>query len=256
MTSISFDSHDLQTSTILTAVIDHEGMPEKDAKLYAIAHANKSAIPFVNYPSRKISIAGKVVGTSIADLDSKLDTFRSYFNSKDANLDIGYNGGTRRYIATAMPPKITRPFGLAVANFTIEFVCTQPFGQNTSATSALSASGRTSGSYSDSHTFLGTAPFQLIVATITINSVTGGDSFITLKNDGNDQGITIFGQTFANGDVLVIDCKERTVTLNGDEIDFLGAFPEFPPGSQDIGYEDGFSARNFDIDIDYYPLFQ
>lgn len=254
MTNVAFDANDLQTANIVTAEIQHGSIPRKDAKMYAFAHANRSAIPFINYPSRTVVLRGKVLGSSIADLDSRLDTFRGYFVGKDKNLDIDYNGSTRRYIATLSGLSIERPGNLAYANFVAEFECTHPFGQNTSASTANSESGLTAGTDTFSHTYLGSAPFQLPVITITINSVTGGGGHISVVNDDNDQGITVVGQTFVATDVLVIDCDQRIVTLNGDEIDYLGAFIELPPGLQQLNYEDGFSARNFDITITYNPL--
>lgn len=252
--NVIFDGNDIQTDNILISEVNHENIPTKDAVLYALAHANKSSIPFVNYPQRGISLTGKVIGSSIADLDSRLDTFRSYFTDKDSNLDIDYNGTTRRYIATLNALSITRPFGLVHANFVAQFLCTQPFGQNTSTTSAASANNVTTASATYNHTFLGTAPFQLPVITITIDAVTGGTGHLTIKNGANDQGITIVGQTFSATDVIEIDCKNRTVKLDGAEIDFLGAFPEFAPGSQDIEYEDGFTTRTYDINAVYYPM--
>ena len=254
-TSISFDGNSLQTANILTASIEHETIPIKDARMHALAHANRSVIPYVQYPSRTVRISGKVIGSSISDLDSRLDTFRSYFRDTDSNLDIGYGGSTRRYIATLNALAIDRPGGLLFANFEAEFVCTQPFGRNTTSTSALSASARTSAAYNDEHTFLGTAPYQLPIITIVINSVTGGTGFLKFSNNGNGQAILISGQTFAADDEIIINCEERSVTLNGEEIDAIGAFPEFPPGAQSFSYTDGFTTRNFDIDVDYYPLF-
>jgi len=253
-TNVTFDGNDLQTDSILTAEIDHASIPVKDAKLYSLAHANRSAIPYVSYPSRSIKLSGKIIGTSIADLDSKLDTFRAYFRGTDKNLDIDYNGSTRRYIATLNGLSIDRPGGLAFANYSAEFLCTEPFGRNTSATTALSASNRTSNSYTDTHTFLGTAPYQLPVITITIDSVTGGTGYLNFGNSANGQSITITDQTFAAADVIEIDCENKTVKKNGVEIDFIGAFPEFEPGSQDFSYSDGFTTRQFDITVTYYPM--
>lgn len=254
-TTITFDSNDLQTSSILTADIAHESIPEKDAKLYALAHANRSVIPFVSYPARKIKLSGQVIGTGISNLDSVLDTFRGYFRGKDKNLDIGYAGGTRRYIATLNALSIDRPGGLHFANFNAELVCTQPFGKATSATTALTANNRTLSGYTDAHTFLGTAPYQLPVITISIDSVTGGTGYMFFGNSANNQGITITGQTFVATDVIEIDCENKTVKLNGTEIDFLGAFPEFEPGAQSMSYSDGFTTRQFDITVTYYPLY-
>lgn len=255
MTNVSFDGNDLQTDSILTASIEHESLPAKSVASFSFAHANRSAIPFVNYPSRAIRISGKIIGSSISDLDTKLDTFRGYFNNKDANLDIDYTGSTRRYIATLTGLDIDRPGGLKFANFDAVFTATQPFGQNVTATTAWSDTGVTTATDSQAHSFLGSAPYQLPIVTITINSVTGGDGFISFTNDANDQGILIIGQTFVADDEIEIDCVERTVKLNGNEIDYSGSFPEFPPGSQTMNYADGFTARNFDIDVSYNALF-
>lgn len=259
-TAVSFDSNDLQTSSIITSQIDAASIPEKDAKLYSLAHANASKIPFTSYPSKKIVISGKLIASSIANMDALEDTFKSYFRGTDKNLDIGFNGGTRRFIATVNSIAIDRPGGLQFANFTIEFVCTQPFGQATSVTTpsssfSPSAAGRTSGSYTDAITFTGTAPYQLPVITITITAVTGGTGYLAVGNSGNNQGITITGQTFVATDVIEIDCKNKTVKKNGVAIDFLGAFPEFPPGAQSLSYSDGFTTRTFTIAVTYYPLY-
>lgn len=254
-TGITFDSNSLQTSSILTADISHESIPVKEAKLYNLAHANASKIPYVSYPSRSIRIAGKVIGTSIADLDSKLDSFRAYFIGTDKNLDIDYNGSTRRYIATVNGLSIDRPGGLQYAKFEAEFMCTQPFGRNTAATTALTAAGRTLSGYTDLHTFLGTAPYQLPVITITITAVTGGTGAVTFANSANSQGVTITGQTFVATDVIEIDCLNKTIKKNGVAIDFLGAFPEFAPGSQSMTYSDGFTTRTFTILVTYFPMY-
>lgn len=253
-TGVVFDGNDLQTDWIIVSNVIHENIPEKDMPAYNVAHSNKHARPFVNYPSKSITIEGVVTGDSVADFDQNWDTFKSYFINKEANLDIDYAGDTRRYTATLRSLKPDRPGGLLVCNFSATFAC-QPFGEDVDTTTALSASGRTEASYDDNHTFTGTAKHQLIVATITINSVSGGDGHITLKNNANDQGVTVIGQTFEGGDELTIDSVERKVSLNGDEIDHLGAFPEFERGAQSIGYRDGFDSRNFDIEIVYNAMY-
>lgn len=253
-TELTFDSNDLQTDNIITQQIKHESIPDKDAKLFAIAHANKSSIPFVSYPRRKITLAGQVIHTTISGLDSTLDTFKGYFVGTDKNLDIDYRGGTRRYVATVNGLAIDRPQGLTYANFSVELLCTEPFGKEIAQTVALQANGRTLSSYTDAHTFRGTAPAQLPIITITINTVTSGNNSIAFTNAANGQGITITEQTFVANDVIVINCVEKKVTKNGNEIDFLGAFPEFAPGARSMTYSDGFAARNFNISVVYNAL--
>lgn len=253
-TGLTFATFNLQTNNIITSDIDHFSIPEKDAKLYALAHANQSSLPFVSYPSKTINTKGYITDTTIALLDTRLDLFKGYFIGTDQNLDIDYAGGTRRYIATVNKLGITRPNGLTYATFDIEFMCTQPFGQNTAATTALTATGRTLSGYTDSHTFIGTAPYQLPVITITYTAVVSGTGYMIFSNGGNGQGISIT-RTWAASDVLVIDCAQKTVTVNGVAVTFTGAFPEFPPGAQTFSYSDGFTSRTFNVSVVYNAMF-
>lgn len=241
---ITFASNNFQTANIITQSIDHASIPTKVATLYPLAHANKSALPYINYPKKLIKIAGIVVGTSIVDLDSRLDTFRSYQNLQNQNLDLEYNGGTRRYTATVDSMAISRDDGLSYANFEIEFACTLPWGQDTSATTALNQSARTLNTYSDSYTFLGTAPFQAPVVTITLTAVSStGSTTLIWGNGDNGQAITITRSNWTAGDVIVIDCANKTVTVNGIANNFTGAFPEFAPGARALQYTDSFTSR-------------
>jgi hypothetical protein len=250
-TNVVFAGNSLQTSQILTAEIDMADIPTKDAKLYVLAHANASKIPFTSYPSRTVKISGRLIGTSIANLDALIDTFKGYLAQQDQNLDVDYNGSARRFIATVNATSISRPGGLAWASFSVEFICTNPYGLNTSTTSALSAAGRTASAYTDAYTFLGTAPYQLPIATITLTAVTGGTAqSITWGNGGNGQAISVT-RTWAAADVLVIDSVAKTVTVNGLPVAFTGAFPEFPIGAQSLQYNDGFTTRTFTIGVVY-----
>jgi hypothetical protein len=259
--ALSFDSNSLQTYSpttrvgIITNDIDFSDIATKSMSMFPIANSNLSAISSVNYPNKTITITGGVSGSSASDLDSRLDTFRGYFIGTDKNLDITYNGSTRRFIATANTVNITRGANGKYATFSIEFICTSPFGTDTSNTTALSATGRTGSSYSDAYIFLGTAPAQLPVITITINSLTGGTgAYILVGNDDTGQQI-IVTNNFSADDVLEIDCYNKTVKLNGTDVDFVGGFPEFVPGASHIDYADNFTTRNFDISVVYKKLY-
>jgi phage-related protein len=253
--NVSFDGNSLQTANIVSNTIQHAGLPTKRAQSYALSHANASKIPFVEYPTKPISITGTLVSDNVADMDALIDTFNSYFINQDANLDIDYNGGTRRYIATATNMELDRPGNLAWANFTVTFTCSQPFGQNTTTSTALSASGRTSSNYNDNFTFVGSAPVQQVVATITLASVTDASGgHIIFGNQATGQQITI-QRTWSAADVLVIDCAAKTVTVNGTAVEFSGAFPLFVPGAQTLTYLDNLTARNFSISVVYYPMY-
>lgn len=251
---LTFNSNDLQTFSpatnvgIITNVIDHTDGPSMLMGLYALADADGSSIPAINYPSKPIALAGVIKGSSEADLDSRIDTFKGYFTGKDKNLDIPYGSSTRRYIATAGTPKIQRKSGSFIAMFQIPITCTHPFGLDTTNTDLWATKvGFTSATFTESPTIGGNAPFQLPVITITINSLTGAGDYVQISNDNNNQEMLIYGQNLVASDVVVIDCAQRIVTINGVEVDYYGTFLELEPGSASITYTDGFTTRNVDI---------
>lgn len=255
---ITFNSNDLQTFSpstnvgIITNVIEHTNIPEKQAELFAKADANSSVIPAINYPSKKITIGGIIKGSSAADLDSRIDTFKGYFNGKDKNLDIAYGSGTRRYIATSNATAITRQQKALYASFTIEFVCTSPFGVDTSATNIANQANYTSATLNITPTIAGNAPVQYPVITLTLDALTGSGDYVQITNNNNDQQMLLYGFSLSAGTVIVIDSYARAVTINGVEVDYRGTFLELEPGAASLTYTDGFTTRQVDILIEYY----
>lgn len=253
--NVTFAGNSLQTSTIYCKDIDDESMPTKDVKVMALAHANRSKIPFTSHPSKTIKVGGTIYSDTIANLDTALDTFRGYFNGTDQNLDIDYVATIRRYTATVNSLAISRPNGLTFADFSLEFVCTNPFGQSTATTTALTATARTLATYADSHTFIGSAPYQLPLATITFTAITGGTTqSVNFGNNSNGQQITIT-RTWATNDVLIVDSVNKVVTVNNVITDYSGSFPEFAPGAGSMFYSDGFTTRTFNISVTYNALY-
>lgn len=255
---LTFDSNSLQTYNsltnvgIITNLIDHTSIPEKIASLYAKADANGSNIPAVNYPSKKIKVAGVIKGSSQSDLDSRIDTFKSYLTGKNKNLDITFGSGTRRYIATENSTSIIRTQKSLQASFEVEFICTNPFGLDTSTTNLWTAkTGFTSATFTEAPTIGGSAPSQLPVITITVNSFTGAGDYLQISNDNNGQEMLIYGLGIEAGDVIIIDCAERTVTINDIEVDYYGTFLDLEPGANSITYTDGFTTRNVDVSAVY-----
>ncbi len=252
---VSFDSNNLQTfnpatkTGIITSDIDHIGSPDKIVQLFAKASANGSAIPNIEYPSKRVIVKGSIHGSTSADLDDRIDTFKGYFTGKAKNLDITYSTGTRRYIATPRLLPMARRQRAHFATFKIVYICTEPFGLDTANTDLWAAkTGFTSSSFTETPTIAGSAPVQYPVITITINAFTGSGDYIQVTNDNNNQGILVSGANLAVNDVVEIDCKERTVKLNAVEIDYYGTFLELEPGAAAITYIDGFATRSVDVE--------
>lgn len=258
---VSFNSNNLQTYSATTRVgiiinlLEHTDIPEKVMELYAIADANGSSIPSVNYPSKRIPFAGAIKGSTQDDLDTRIDAFKGFFTGKDKNLDVDYGGTTRRYIATVNALSIKREQKALFATFTGEFICTKPFGVETSATVITSTLNYTSATKNLTPTIGGSAPYQYPIFTITLDALTGTGDYIQISNDNNGQEILLYGLGLVAGDVIVIDCYARTVTVNGTLVDYAGVFLELEPGANSLTYTDGFTTRTVDIVANYYKRY-
>lgn len=79
---------------------------------------------------------------------------------------------------------------------------------------------------------------------LTVNS----SSTVNIGNAATGQTIAVT-RTFAAGDVLIIDTVNKTVKVNGVEIFFSGAFPEFKLGAGGFGYSDTFATRSFNFNV-------
>lgn len=261
--NISFDGNSLQTDYIKTEFIRHTDLPEKVATLYAVANANKSAIPAVEYPSKAISVTGALrvtddilSGNTLPEaLDLLIDEFKGYFRGKEKNLDINYAGTTRRYTATVNTLGIDRGVNGKYAKFEIEFICTDPFGRETTATEIADEESYSSATLNMAPTIGGSAPQQLPIFTITLNTITGDGDYIQLSNDSNGQDMLLYGLGFEDGDVVVINCETRQVTVDGTLVDYRGVFLELEPGANSITYTDGFTTRDVDIQAEYYKRY-
>jgi hypothetical protein len=255
--NLSYNANSLQTYNrgtkvgINTNLIEHTDIPQAVAELMALADTDGSVIPDINYPSRIVKIGGTIHGSTQADLDSRIDTFKGYFRGKDKNLDITYASSTRRYIATKNSVGVVREQKQLWATFAVEFICTNPFGLDTSATSLISSLNYTSATLTSTPTIGGTAPYQLPLITITIDALTGTGDYIQITNGLNTQEMLLYGLGLTAGDVIVIDCVNRTVKLNGTEIDYVGTYLVLEPGASSITYTDGFTTRQVDIVATY-----
>lgn len=254
--SNSFNTFNAGTRTgILTQDIDHVSIPEKVTPIYPLADTNGNVPSKATYPSKRVTLTIAIAGSSQDDLDSRIDAFKAFFIVDRGNLDINYNGSTRRYSAVLDGLPVLRSQKGLYATFTVSFIC-QPFGSDTTATSLFSASNHTTGVYNTNPTVYGNAPIQLPIFTITIDALTGTGDFVQISNELNSQTTLIYGMGLQAGDVLVFDSVNRVVTLNDTEIDFYGTFIELTPGANSLTYLDGFTTRTVDIAGEYFKQYQ
>lgn len=260
--TVSYNGNSLNTWSPSTRVgigiakdgIDMVSMPDKVTPIYALAANDGNVASRATYPQKRITINGFISGSSENNLDSRIDSFKALFNQDGKDLDIYYDGSTRRYVAVVDGLPVVRRDRGGFATFTVNFIA-QPFGTETSSTNLFTVSNNTTGATTQTPTIAGTAPIQLPVITITIDALTGAGDYIQIGNDLNDQTMLIYGLGLQAGDVIVIDSRTKTVTINDVQVDVYGTFITLTPGASSISYIDGFTTRQVDIVADYYKRY-
>lgn len=250
-TTITFNSYDMQSSTVMTQEIDDGSAFDREVTAHKLLRMGGAVVTDATYYTKTIAVKGMLLGTSAANAEALIDTFQTQMAVMDKNLDIGYGGSTRRYVCTPTKVSVKRPNrGSYWANFEVDFLATE-YGRDTSTTALLSASANTSASRTIGLTVGGSAPDQLLRFQVTVTAATGlTNKYITITNDTTETAIQVV-RTWVVGDVLEVDVANTTVKVNGTLVDFNGAFPYFTPGTHDSIMTNDFTTRTLTTTIDY-----
>lgn len=249
----TFDSTDIQDANIILTEMSYDTIPPQELKRYRIIRGDGEVITDKRFGAKKIDLLGRITGSSQSDLETRLDGLRSAlfgYGKENKLLVIDYTGGSRQWVATAIDVQVDRVHGsVNFANIKLSFISTTPFGSDTSSSSLLSSTAQTTSPNSKAITVGGTAPDQKLVITVELNSFTGASvNTITLKNNDTGYALSV-SRAWTASDTLVVDVANLSVKVNGTEVDYSGAFPDFAPGSRTLVYSDDFTARNVDLTV-------
>ena len=258
-TNITYNSYDLQyedptgASTILTRDIIFRGLPSKNIILRSDTIRDGFDVVSVNYSQKIITVRGLLKSNSEANLRTLRDAFMSALRPNEEDLVIDYGSGTIIYKASVQSIDVPEEFfHITILPFSIEFLC-EPFGK-AALLSPAAWTGIGTGATNKTPSITGTYKAK---PTITITVVTETDMTI-FKWDNVTTGDWIQVEPsggFANGDVVVINCENETVTLNGSNQDFTGVFSLFDPGTNNITLTITASACNVTVSYTYKPTY-
>jgi len=255
-TVLTYNSYDLNNTTatgVFTTLIEDGNAFDRDLTMHKLLRSGGAVITDATYYTKVIRISGTITATTVAGLETLIDTFQAALNYQDKNLDVEYAGSTRRYVCTPQRVQIDRPVRAALfAEFEVDFVATE-YGKDTTTTTLLSASANTTTPRTIALTVGGSAPEQFLRIQITVTAATGLTSkVIGVENDTTGARLYVT-RTWTVGDVLeiVTDRAAPTVKVNGTLVDFSGAFPIFAPGSHNMIIDNTFTTRTLTTTIDY-----
>lgn len=229
MTTVTYDSTSIISSSYNPRFVQHESVPARVLSTQSPSAADGEVLVAERYGSKHILLSGMIVGSSVADAESKIDTLKELFSRPNKNLDIDWNGSTRRYVAICVAHNFQRDhYNTNFIPWTADFLVPAGIGVDTGVTSLYDTSALTAATTNITTVYAGSAVPR---PKFTINMTTVGDAaVIKLENVTTGEYIKIDGP-FSNADEIIVDCATRTVTKNGTAITFRGLFPDWIVGS-------------------------
>ena len=266
-TSVQFNGTDINNVVYISENTTHDSAQSRSISSFKIARRDGEKLVSAFWGSKEIDINGYIVGTSQADFESKADALKSLLANQASNLDILYNGITRRYIATATEVKINRDSdNIDWSPYSVKFLVPLGVGMDTSETTALNKSGIVATTDTETLTFNGSynpKPRHRINFTAK-----GNADVIRVQNTttGNYMDVDL-GSVGSLNDFIEINEENQTVLRSGNiPVNYRGVFPSVAPGSNNLElfvYGNGYvldqtqtdlTGGNFSRIYDNYPI--
>lgn len=221
--------------------------PKRSLSLANLIRTNKSKLTGAYYTERNITVRVEITRNTRALMEQSLDTLMGILQPLEKALVLNQGVSRRKYYCTFSDSVIVEESaGGSYLELDLVFACSDRFGYDLGATNLLNiSSAYTSADRSDGLTFQGSALWQVPVITITYSALTGGtNKAVTIGNGNTGQAVTIT-RTWTAGDVIQIDCYNKTVKVNNIEVAFTGAIPEWNRGFGYWYYNDALTTRSF-----------
>ncbi len=225
---VTYDSIDILTGNYKVSVLGQDSSPENIINSLKPARDDGIIIISSNYDAKYIDIAGRIIGTTQANLETNIDSFKELISRKDKNLDISYAGGTRRYVCRSIICDVTRDFyNITFSPYRIRFVVSNGYGSDTGATTAFSSAGIVATPDTQVYTFLGSYQAKP-THKVSINT-RGNADVIRIENDTTGDYMDV--DLGSNPSYIEINEENLTVLNNsGAAIDYRGKFPSVDLG--------------------------
>lgn len=247
----AFAGLDLTTGNYRVLSTNAFSNPEREIKAIELARADGSEAVFKRYKERAITLDGLIKGTSSSDVETTLDTLKTYLN-RSGPLDIGYKSGIRRWQCEMQNFIVSREAtDINQMAVSYSFYSKKPYSVDTTSAN-LASTTITAATNSISVTGQGSYP-SLPIYTLTINAISATSTILNLviSNHTESRYLTITRSNPVAGDVIVINCLDSSVTYNGIAMRARGRFPIFAPGSGTLGISDDAVSRNISVDAPY-----
>jgi len=245
--SIQFDGVEILNTTYSPRFVKHESVAERALITLPLGREDGEAFIAERYGKKVVRLQGIIKASTQALLEAQIATFTELFSRPQKNLDISWNGGTLRYVATCARHDFDRDhYHLNAVPWSAEFVVLSGEGRSSTTVSPEDADEEsiswTDGIVDTTFDLEGSKPPKP-VATIFI---TGANmSGIEYKNlDNGERLIATYPGAWGSNRTVEIDFDRKTVEGNVVDsvtkpLNVYGAFPRFRIGTNNVRIQRG-----------------
>jgi hypothetical protein len=251
MKPVFLDGFDLQGGPFRIVETDAFSPAPKENRLVELARDHGATQVMERLKSKPINLTGYIQADSSDELEEYIDQLLGYYMRTGLELKIGYRGGYRYWTVNIENIAIARKgTDVSRCGFVITARAPKPYAADGNTASMVADNITTNSftaSFSNDTTFLAIPTIGLTVNAINPDT---SDVEISIGNSVDDTFLTFSG-TFQAGDIIVIDCFNKTVYNGTTRIQPTGDFPVWLPGPGVLYYSDNATTRDIDIDSNY-----
>jgi hypothetical protein len=223
----------------------------QDRKLanFDIINSDNVITTNANYTGKKINVSGVIRVDGRETLDTVISELKRILHPINKTLSMPVAGVQRIFYNTSVANIVIQDVQGGYCEVDIEFISSDPYAYSSSTTELLNVINVTSGSKSYPVIVEGTATQA---PTITMVLDTGSPTTNRTVSFGNPSDKTVLVErNWQANDTLIINCKDKSITVNGTATDFSGTFPVWDSGNGYFEYNDDFTERQVDINVIY-----
>lgn len=249
--NIQFEDFSLQDDEHISSVIDAWSPPKRQLVTFPIPRADGGGWNGDYFREREVIVSGIMEQATAELMNTHIDEFKRAMTVSQGFLYLKVNDEVRRIVATLQNPqdmfKRREGYHISFVPYDLNFLALEPMWHGIEY-EATTIEDVTSLSYPSEVEVEGSYTAQPVIVVIidTATSVTA----IRFTNNTNEDEIEV-SQAFAAGDVLTIDCEQKSVTVNGVEVDYDGIFPELDIGINEFQIDVTGSAILYTATIQY-----
>lgn len=224
--AIQFEGFVLQSDNVISSIILDSSTPMREVTRFNIPRQDGLGVIGDYFRERKIKITGVLKYDTGEDLENGLDTMKKGLMVLEGNMYRKVNDTIRVIRATLTNPNEMfsrrEAYHVSFCPFDLEFTSFDPMWKSLDYV-AVENLGITNPAYSNIFVNEGTYKTDPVL-TIDIVSAT---SVTAIEFTNNQNGDTIeIVRAFSAADLVVIDTENKSVTVNGIEVDYNGEFPQ------------------------------